>query len=777
MRDRILVTSGAAAVGNRWQFCAFTIPTNALGSGNNVGMLRTMLRRLRAGARSDEVSRTVYVPPPARPDDTDIPRYLPFQQGLPAADPRRLLAPHWNIVRSIQHTLALERGEFERLVLPVIERYAAFVHLLPASERRHHRLAGGLLCHGLEVACWAARAAEGVVFVGGGTPLERKSLEPRWRMAVCLAGLLHDVGKAAADVSVTSNDGAHRWNPHRGALYDWARAHKLTRYFLHWRPNRHGRHENFSVFLAHYILTEDAVDWLSEPGPAIVQALFEAIGGTAVPEDRFTRLVNTADSESMQRDLKSPHYGGSDDNPHGVPADRYLLDAMRRLLASGEWSVNQRGARVWNTNQGLFVVWKHACEDIYRLLSRDGMQGIPRDAATLAEVLLEREFAVPLVDRRGEKDPMWPVAPQLLDTPDGERVVLQMLRLKGPQLLFESEPPVPVPAYIDDGALVPAKTSGPPIAEETAIERAARPDASSAEGDDRILSNGPPRSAPPSSTADATASSGRPRERARPRVRRAAPRSASARDMGPEASPLPSVSDEAQPSEGPTAQSAQANIDPTLPGRAGEILTAMARDIAKGKRAWGEALALVGSDVIVRYPDAVAAYGDPTEILNALSEADWIVLDPISPVKKVREREGIRGLVLAQKPAAAVIALARTPTARTAEPQKDLSATPPPASSTGDPPAGHRREETAAEEAANQAEILVQLMRARELQVQGVMSEEGGWLRVSRSVLRSFLDAHPSATSLTELRKAMEQRHDVRLDVDYLYVRETGAEG
>lgn len=365
---------------------------------------------------------------------------------------------------------------------------------------------------------------------------------------------------------------------------------------------------------------------------------------------------------------------------------------------------------------------------------------------------------------------MWPVAPQLLDTPDGQRVVLHMLKLKGPQLLFESELPAPVPAYIDDASLALAKTSGPLSAEETAVEPTARPDASSAEGDGRILSNGPPRSAPPSA-ADATASSGRPRERARPRARRAAPRSASARDMGPQASPLPSVSEEAPASEGRAAQGAQADIDPTLPGRAGEILTAMARDIAEGKRAWGEALALVGSDVIVRYPDAVAAYGNPTEILNALSEADWIVLDPISPVKKVREREGIRGLVLAQKPAAAVIALARTPPARTDDPRNDLSATSPSGPSTGD------RQETETQEIADQAATLVQLVRARDPQIQGGMSEEGGWLRVPRSVLSSFLDAHPGAASLAQLRKAMEQRHDVRLDVDYLYVRETGAEG
>jgi conjugal transfer pilus assembly protein TraI len=118
-------------------------------------MLKTILRRLRTGIRHDQTARTVYVPPPARHDDTENPRYPPFQEGLPATDPRRLLAPQWEIVRSIQHTLALERADFERLVLPVIERYAAFVHLLPASERHHHRLAGGL--GGCDLGWWWPR--------------------------------------------------------------------------------------------------------------------------------------------------------------------------------------------------------------------------------------------------------------------------------------------------------------------------------------------------------------------------------------------------------------------------------------------------------------------------------------------------------------------------------------------------------------------------------------------------------------------------------------------
>lgn len=271
--------------------------------------------------------------------------------------------------------------------------------------------------------------------------------------------------------------------------------------------------------------------------------------------------------------------------------------------------------------------------------------------------------------------------------------------------------------------------------------------------------------APPESPTKgaAPASPKRRRERARPPIPRARRPSASLCDMGPGPSPPPSASDDALPRE-ELVPLAAATVDVSLPGRAGEFLIAMARDIATGRRAWGEVLALVGTDVMVRYPDAITDYGDPAEILKALGEAGWLTLDPLSPLKKVLEREGIRGLVLTQGPAAAVIGLTRTPPARTA------------VVSNGSPPhdgprAPLRQPESATEQAADQAASLVELVRLRDLQIQDTVSEEGAWLRVPRSVLSSFLRTHPSAISLAQLRIAIEQRHDVRLDTDYLYVR------
>jgi conjugal transfer pilus assembly protein TraI len=85
-------------------------------------------------------------------DEEDIPRYPPFAKGLPVAPIDKILATQAELIEKVRNSLGFTIEDFNRLVLPVIHRYAAFVHLLPASEAHHHRGAGGLFRHGLEVA-------------------------------------------------------------------------------------------------------------------------------------------------------------------------------------------------------------------------------------------------------------------------------------------------------------------------------------------------------------------------------------------------------------------------------------------------------------------------------------------------------------------------------------------------------------------------------------------------------------------------------------------------
>ena len=85
------------------------------------------------------------------PEQEDIPRYPPFAKGLPAADTKRILETQSELITRIKGILRFTAEDFAETVNPVIENYAAYVHLLPASEAHHHRGAGGLFRHGLEV--------------------------------------------------------------------------------------------------------------------------------------------------------------------------------------------------------------------------------------------------------------------------------------------------------------------------------------------------------------------------------------------------------------------------------------------------------------------------------------------------------------------------------------------------------------------------------------------------------------------------------------------------
>lgn len=376
-------------------------------------------------------------------DEEDIPRYPPFAKGLPVAPIDKILATQAELIEKVRNSLGFTIEDFNRLVLPVIHRYAAFVHLLPASEAHHHRGAGGLFRHGLEVAFWAAQASESVIFSIEGTPKQRRDNEPRWRLASCFSGLLHDVGKPLADVSITDKDGVVTWNPYFESLHDWAERHHVDRYFIRWREKRHKRHEQFSLLAVDRIIPVETREYLSESGPLIIEAMLEAISGTSVNQP-VTKLMLRADQESVSRDLKQNRLN-VDEFSYGVPVERYVFDAIRRLVKTGKWKVNEPGAKVWHLQQGVFIAWRNL-GDLYDLINHDKIPGIPRDPDTLADILIERGFAVPnTVQEKGDRAyyRYWEVLPEMLQEAAGSIKIL-MLRLESNELVFTTEPPAAV---------------------------------------------------------------------------------------------------------------------------------------------------------------------------------------------------------------------------------------------------------------------------------------------------------------------------------------------
>ena len=535
-------------------------------------------------------------------------------RGLPAASVPRLLDTQKDMVDQLRQTLGLDPNLFGSLVLPVLHRYTAFVHLLPASESHHHRGAGGLLRHGLEAAFFAARASEGIVFLPFGTPRERHDLEPRWHVAVALAGLLHDLGKSVADVTVTDRDGRTEWQPYLQTLLEWAIGHDIDRYFLRWNERRHKRHEMYNKMVADRVLTAEIVQWLSQPQPEISRALFETITA-ANTESVMYRLVGDADRKSVEGDLRANHMPAS--ASLGVPVEKHVLDAMRCLLANGSWTVNQRGERIWVLRDGVYVVWKHAAQEVVRFLDEDRIPGIPRNPDTLADILIERGLATPRVLADGTAYRYWPVSPNALHTPAGEPVVLYMLKLASPGILFSVEPAA-VDARIGEEAELPLKR-------KSTQARGAGVAGAGTVQDEKTVDGVFPGAGARGET--------NPGETVRNLTNRG--------DSG--------VAEHAK-DDGVTTESPAAWLK--RQGVAGQLLLAMAQDAAANRAGVAGALARVGRTFVVLYPDGVSPYGDPGTIMAALESKGWIAVDPAVPLRKVRELDGVRGLVLTDEPAA-----------------------------------------------------------------------------------------------------------------------------
>ncbi len=384
-------------------------------------------------------------PPVAERSASAIPRYPPFLQELPAAPVIQVLATQAALLERLQQTLGFPTPAFDRLVQPALTRYAGWVHLLPASEAHHHRGAGGLWRHGLEVALLTVQIAQGRIFGYGEPPARRRELEQRWRLAALLAGLCHDLGKPVTDLAVTSNHGVI-WNPWLESLSDWLTRTGVSRYFLRWRQGRYGQHEVATLAVVHRVLPSSCLAWLAEIESGLVPALFEALAGMADSTNPLMELLAAADRDSVERDLRTWREQAGQ-NALGVPVEQYLLDAMRRLLRSGTWTVNLPGARVWVLNTGVYLVWRAAAGDIVELLARDRLAGIPRDPDTLADILLERGLAQPR-ELLSSRYRYWRIVPTVLAKDrQGRQPILYTLRL-APELLFEGAPPPPVAAQV-----------------------------------------------------------------------------------------------------------------------------------------------------------------------------------------------------------------------------------------------------------------------------------------------------------------------------------------
>lgn len=366
--------------------------------------------------------------------DEALLRYPPFQRGWPARIPgAQLLKPHRATMQKLASGVRMPAGSFDRMLLPVFESFADFVHLLPASQSHHHRGPGGLLAHSLEVAMFAFNSCKCTAFDYSLFPAQRLVRENRWYVAAVIAALMHDLGKVLSDVVVADERGERRWDPMGPPIPAWAQANGIDRYYLTWNPDRHDVHRDLSATLIARFLPQELLVWLRESGPDIYSEMVNAMSGRD-DSKRLATIVAGADSKSVELDMQK--HGGDASRQFGmgtgVPIPAFVLDTMIHFLGQKDWLVNEPGHRVWVLGGHVFVVWPQASTEIAEYLQTQGVKAIPRSADVLGGILLDHK----VVEAAADGSIYWPVKVDKINAGRDKPIVLKCIKLTNPEALF-----------------------------------------------------------------------------------------------------------------------------------------------------------------------------------------------------------------------------------------------------------------------------------------------------------------------------------------------------
>ena len=542
-------------------------------------------------------------------DLSNVPRYPPFMEGLPIFQPAILLATQKELVDGVRQIIANEALLNEHY-MPAMMRLAALVQMLPASQAHHHRGAGGMLRHSLEVGLWALQQTEGKLIRGVVTPQQRRVIEPRWKLTVFLAGVCHDLGKIVTDVSVTDRANAVRWRPYKHGLYDWATSHHIDNYFLHWNDGRGKKHVTISSTLMHLVVGQESMDWISDGSTDAWVWLNESLNNNPGATNQIHNFVVKADQLSVERDLKGMGVAMAG-YEIGVPVERYLTDIMRRLVQEGIWRINEPSARVWNLEGTTYLVWPMAGEEIVRRTRDEDIPGLPKTVDGILDMMVEREIAFM---RDEEGDPFYYISPDVITgkIPD---MRMKAIRLRD-QALISSMPIAPVPGKIHSSKTGIKESAGAATGREDAQAELPLISQDDYSASAEHVETATAETIPPQSNSGASVE----------RLPISEPVEAQTQSgTHPEELPPPPVVIHAQ------EPLTLAELD----GAMGELLRVLLGEFNSGKKSF-DVLGMKQPDgsVYLKWPDAFAGYGfTMKQILTDLTELGWMV--PASDVAKV----------------------------------------------------------------------------------------------------------------------------------------------
>lgn len=389
---------------------------------SNMGLLDLLHRRPRAGPVPRSEPGGIAAPPPGAGHPSVDP-------GIAACTVDELLASEAELLQRFKYCYGCDAETFERDIVEPIRRYASYVNLLPATADNYFCGAGGLFRLGLEVAFFALQGTDAHIVSGRATISVRKDLEPRWRRATFLAGMCSELHRTLCAATVMDEQG-DEWPAYLMPLTTWLVRRKARRFFVRWIVNA-PESRGLSLFALPHIVAPESMQELAAANHVVVPQMLASITGIPLLHEQsiLIELVKRSAALVIDRDLAaSAHRYG---RPIlGAHIERYLLDAMRQLIAAHPaWSPNTERSRVWLGAEGLFIVWPNAAAEIRKVLEDDELRGIPKAPETIVEILTAAGVLMSPPPGAG----CWTILPP------GSSSALEAVRLMSPDILLTGQ--------------------------------------------------------------------------------------------------------------------------------------------------------------------------------------------------------------------------------------------------------------------------------------------------------------------------------------------------
>lgn len=355
----------------------------------------------------------------------DVPHYPAYDQGFPVVPADKLIDTYGETVRKVMNLANFDGAVSRDAIHRILHNYAEYVHALPASYQEHYYGAGGLLKLGLDVGFHSLQGSNGVVFTKESADI-RSRAEPRWKMATFIAGLACEVYRTISAMRVTNQKG-DEWSPLIQSLTDWLEVTESTRYWVIWVKNDDfSTHKSVVSMIIPHLVDSDILEYVSKERQALLM-MFASITSGVRPSDPnpIALLVEKKRFQLVQRDIeRNPNKLG---RPQiGSHIDPAIIDAIRSLLKTQAWLINQKGSRVWLTKEGCFVAWKQGGGELIRKLSQNDIPGIPSDAETIREIMQAHGII--------EKNPSGKIYWQII--PEGSRATVDAVKIAKPALII-----------------------------------------------------------------------------------------------------------------------------------------------------------------------------------------------------------------------------------------------------------------------------------------------------------------------------------------------------